>query len=229
MKLKTCVVALLGVFFLGSLAFGADPMAPIDPAKYEGKIKVACVGDSITQGAGTKGNPYPKQLQEMLGDKWEVGNFGVSGRTLMDKGDHPYSKEKKYQDALAMKPDVVIIMLGTNDTKPQNWKFKDEFEADYKKLIKSFQDLESKPRIYICRACPVIGKGAYKITEEGIQEQIPIVNKIAAELSLGIIDMYAALKDTPELIPDKVHPNAEGGGKMAAAAAAVLTGKKAGE
>jgi lysophospholipase L1-like esterase len=164
-----------------------------------------------------------------LGDKWEVGNFGVSGRTLMDKGDHPYSKEKKYQAALAMKPDVVIIMLGTNDTKPQNWKFKDEFETDYKKLIKSFQDLESKPRIYICRACPVIGKGAYKITEEGIQEQIPIVNKIAAELSLGIIDMYAALKDTPELIPDKVHPNAEGGGKMAAAAAAVLTGKKAGE
>jgi lysophospholipase L1-like esterase len=227
--LKTYVVALLGVFFTGSLAFGADPMAPIDTSKYEGKIKVACVGDSITQGAGTKGNPYPKQLQAMLGDKWEVGNFGVSGRTLMDKGDHPYSKEKKYQMALEMKPDVVIIMLGTNDTKPQNWKFKDEFEADYKKLIKSFQDLESKPRIYICRACPVIGNGSFKITEAGIQEQIPIVNKIAKEMDLGIIDMYAALKDTPELIPDKVHPNAEGGGKMAAAAAAVLTGKKAEE
>jgi lysophospholipase L1-like esterase len=226
MKLTTYVMALLGVLFSGNLAFSADPMAPIDTSKYEGKIKVACVGDSITQGAGMNGNPYPKQLQEMLGDKWEVGNFGVSGRTLMDKGDHPYSKEKKYQDALAMKPDVVIIMLGTNDTKPQNWKFKDEFEADYKKLIKSFQALESNPRIYICRACPVIGAGAFKITEKGIQEQIPTVNKIAAELGLGIIDMHATLKDTPELIPDNVHPNAEGGGKMAAAAASVLTGKK---
>lgn len=226
MKLNTYLVTFLGVLFSGTLAFSADPMASIDTSKYQEKIKVACVGDSITEGAGMNGNPYPKQLQEMLGDKWQVENFGVSGRTLMNKGDHPYSKEKMYQDALAMKPDVVIIMLGTNDTKPQNWKFKDEFEADYKMLIKSFQGVESKPRIYICRACPVIGDGSYGIKEEGIQEQIPIVNKIAAELGLGIIDMHATLKDTPDLIPDNVHPNAEGGRKMAAAAAAVLTGKK---
>jgi lysophospholipase L1-like esterase len=226
MKLNTYLVTFLGVLFSGTLAFSADPMASIDTSKYQEKIKVACVGDSITEGAGMNGNPYPKQLQEMLRDKWQVENFGVSGRTLMNKGDHPYSKEKKYQDALAMKPDVVIIMLGTNDTKPQNWKFKDEFEADYKMLIKSFQGLESKPRIYICRACPVIGDGSYGIKEDGIQEQIPIVNKIAAELGLGIIDMHATLKDTPYLIPDNVHPNAEGGRKMAAAAAAVLTGKK---
>ena len=226
MKLNTYLVTFLGVLFSGTLAFSADPMASIDTSKYQEKIKVACVGDSITEGAGMNGNPYPKQLQEMLGDKWQVENFGVSGRTLMNKGDHPYSKEKMYQDALAMKPDVVIIMLGTNDTKPQNWKFKDEFEADYKMLIKSFQGVESKPRIYICRACPVIGDGSYGIKEDGIQEQIPIVNKIAAELGLGIIDMHATLKDTPDLIPDNVHPNAEGGRKMAAAAAAVLTGKK---
>lgn len=226
MKLNTYLVTFLGVLFSGTLAFSADPMASIDTSKYQEKIKVACVGDSITEGAGMNGNPYPKQLQEMLGDKWQVENFGVSGRTLMNKGDHPYSKEKMYQDALAMKPDVVIIMLGTNDTKPQNWKFKDEFEADYKMLIKSFQGVKSKPRIYICRACPVIGNGSYGIKEDGIQEQISIVNKIAAELGLGIIDMHATLKDTPDLIPDNVHPNAEGGRKMAAAAAAVLTGKK---
>lgn len=225
MKLKIHVVTLLGLIFSGSLLLGADPMVPIDPAKYEGKVKLACVGDSITQGAGTKGNPYPKQLQELLGDKWEVGNFGVSGRTLLDKGDHPYSKEKKYQDALAMKPDVVIIKLGTNDTKPQNWKFKDEFYADYKKLIESFHALESKPRVFICRPVPVIGNGAFNITEAGVQEQIPILDKLAKDLGVGVIDMYAALKDSPELIPDKVHPNAEGAKKMAEAAKAVLVGK----
>jgi len=223
MKLKTRFLAVLGLLFSAALVFSADP---INTAKLEGKVKVACVGDSITQGAGTKGNPYPKQLQELLGDKWEVGNFGVSGRTLLDKGDHPYSKEKKYQDALAMKPNVVIIKLGTNDTKPQNWKFKDEFEADYKKLIASFQGLDSKPRIFICRPVPVIGDGAWGINEPAIQEQIPILDKLAKELGVGIIDMYAALKDKPELIPDKVHPNAEGAKKMAEAAHAVLTEMK---
>jgi acyl-CoA thioesterase I len=222
MKLKTRFLAALGMLFSAALVFAADP---IDTAKFEGKVKVACVGDSITQGVGTKGNPYPKQLQELLGDKWEVGNFGVSGRTLLDKGDHPYSKENKYQDALAMKPDVVIIKLGTNDTKPQNWKFKDEFEADYKKLIASFQALETKPRIFICRPVPVIGDGAWGINEAGIQEQMPILDKLAKEMGAGIIDMYAALKDKPELIPDKVHPNAEGAKKMAEAAHAVLVGK----
>ncbi len=226
MKFKSYVVALLGVCFSGSLAFGADPMAPIDASKIEGKVKLACVGDSITQGAGTKGNPYPKQLQALLGDKWEVGNFGVSGRTLMDKGDYPYSKEKKYQDALAMKPDVVIIMLGTNDTKPQNWQFKGDYLADYKKLVASFQSLESKPRIFICRPVPVIDNGNFGITEAGIQEQIPMIDQLAKELNVGIIDMYAAFKDKAALIPDKVHPNAEGAGEMAKAAHAVLTGKK---
>jgi acyl-CoA thioesterase I len=204
-------------------------MEPIDTSKYSEPVKVACVGDSITQGAGSKGNPYPKQLQELLGEKWKVGNFGVGGRTLMDKGDHPYMSEKAYKDALAMKPDVVIIMLGTNDTKPQNWKFKDTFVTDYTKLVASFQALESKPRIYVCRPCPVPGKGNFGINEAGVQEQIPLIDKLAKDMGLGVIDMHAALDATPELLPDRVHPNAAGAGKMAEAAFTVLTGKKAGE
>lgn len=206
--------------------YGAEP---IDPSKYSEPVKVACVGDSITQGAGAKGNAYPKQLQALLGEKWNVGNFGVSGRTLMDKGDHPYMSEKAYQNALAMKPDVVIIMLGTNDTKPQNWKFKDTFVVDYTKLVASFQALESKPRVYVCRPCPVPGKGNFGINEAGVQEQIPLIDKLAEDMGLGVIDMHAALVDTPELLPDRVHPNAAGAGKMAEAAFKVLTGKKPAE
>lgn len=227
MNIRTCLLQLLAVSTMSLL--GADPMAPIDPAKYAVPVKVACVGDSITQGAGANGNPYPKQLQALLGEKWEVGNFGVGGRTLMNLGDHPYMKEKAYQNALAMLPDVVIIMLGTNDTKPQNWKSKDTFVGDYTKLVASFQALESKPRIYVCRPCPVPGAGNYGINEAAIQEQIPLIDKLAKDLGLGVIDMHSALDATPELLPDRVHPNAAGAGKMAEAAFAVLTGKKAGD
>jgi lysophospholipase L1-like esterase len=138
----------LKILLISALAF--------TPLAIGGPVRVACIGDSITQGSGTKGNPYPKQLQELLGDKWNVGNFGVSGRTLLRKGDHPYWNEKAYQSALAFKPDVVIIMLGTNDTKPQNWKHEEEFVTDYRDLVKSFLELESRPKVFICRPCPVI-------------------------------------------------------------------------
>jgi lysophospholipase L1-like esterase len=189
-------------------------------------IKVACVGDSITQGAGAKsGQSYPSQLQALLGDGYKVGNFGVSGRTLLKKGDFPYWKEKKYQDALAMEPAIVVIMLGTNDTKPQNWKFEAEFEADYRELVKSFQALKSKPKVFVCRPVPVPGQGNYGINEENIQKEIPRVDALAKELGCGVIDMHAALEKFPELLPDRVHPNTAGAGEMAKAAAKAIAGK----
>jgi len=222
----------LPIFLLAGLlsvpAFAADPMAPINVADYKEPIKVACVGDSITQGAGAgPGKSYPAQLQGLLGDKWKVGNFGVSGRTLLRKGDNPYWTETAYQNALASAPDVVIIMLGTNDTKPQNWKFESEFVADYTELVKSFRALASKPRVYVCRPCPVPEPGAYGINEKNLQEWITRVDKMAKDMNLGVIDMHKALESNPKLLPDCVHPNTEGAGVMAATAYTALTGKPA--
>lgn len=189
-------------------------------------IKVACVGDSITQGAGaSKGKSYPSQLQELLGEKYKVGNYGVSGRTLLRKGDAPYWKEKAYQNALGMNPDIVVIMLGTNDTKPQNWKFEAEFVGDYRDLVKSFQSLATKPKVFICRPVPVPGKGNYGINEENVQKEIPRLDALAKELGCEVIDMHAALEKKPELLPDRVHPNTEGAGEMAKAAAKAITAK----
>ena len=201
---------------------------PIDPAKYSAPVKVACVGDSITQGSGAgPGKSYPAQLQEMLGDKWKVGNFGVSGRTLLKKGDFPYWKEKAYQDALKFEPDVVIIMLGTNDTKPQNFKHEKEFSDDYAELVNSFQGLASEPKVFVCRPCPVPEPGNFGINDKNLQVYIKKVNALAEEMNLGVIDMHKALEDKPKLLPDRVHPNAEGAGEMAKAAFEALTGKKA--
>lgn len=218
--------ALLAVTLLASPWLVAEPMLPVDPSTYPAPVRVACIGDSITEGSGAaKGMSYPAQLQKLLGPSWKIGNFGVSGRTLLKKGDFPYWKEKAYQEALRFKPDVVIIMLGTNDTKPQNWKHEGEYVADYTALIGSFQALESKPRIYVCRPCPVPGEGNFGINEAGVQEQIQRLDALAAEMKLGIIDMHAALADQPQLLPDRVHPNTEGAGEMAKAAFTVLTGK----
>lgn len=215
------LISTLVLTLVGSVAWAAP--IPIDPASFSAPVRVACVGDSITQGAGA-GISYPSQLQELLGNKWQVQNFGVSGRTLLKKGDSPYWNEKTFADAHDFKPDAVIIMLGTNDTKPQNWVHHDEFYSDYKELVESFKNLPSKPRVYICRPCPVPASGNYGINEANIQVELPLIDKLAAEESVDIIDMHAALAGHPEFQPDHVHPNTAGAGLMAQAAATALTG-----
>ena len=201
-------------FLLPILAMSARAAQP---------VKIACVGDSITQGVGAqRGKSYPAQLQALLGDGHVVGNFGVSGRTLLRKGDFPYWNEKKYREALAMEPDVVIIMLGTNDTKPHNWKHEAEFAGDYRDLVRSFQALPSKPRVFVCRPCPVPGQGNFGISEENVQKEIPRVDALAKELGCGVIDMHAALAGHPEMLPDRVHPSTAGASEMAKAAAAAI-------
>lgn len=212
----------------GSFLYAADPNAPIREADYTYPVKVACVGDSITEGSGLadrKTQAYPAQLQRMLGDKWLVGNFGRSARTLLNAGDFPYQTTGPLKEALEFKPDVVIIMLGTNDSKPQNWKFKDRFVGDYKDLIGKFRVLESKPRIFICRPVQVIGPERFAIRASVVEEALPLIAQVAKEEQTGLIDMRAALEGHAELLPDGVHPNAEGAALMAKAAYRALTGK----
>ena len=204
---------------------GSLKAAPVDPGAFKEPIRVACVGDSITAGSGTtKGNSYPAQLGRMLGAKWAVKNFGVSGATLLNHGDKPYQRQAAFQQALASQPDVVVIKLGTNDTKPQNWKFKDEFVADYQDLIRQFAQLPAKPRIFLCHPAFVPGAGNYGINETGVLAEIPMLDKLAADGRMDVIDIHGALKEHPELLPDRVHPNNDGATVMAKTVFQALTG-----
>jgi lysophospholipase L1-like esterase len=225
LSFKATASAIIALLIANQIAI-ADG-GPIDVASHKKPIIVACVGDSITAGVGTeKGRSYPAQLQAMLGADWKVNNFGNSGSTLLNHGDKPYQKQGSFKQALASNPDVVVIKLGTNDTKPQNWKFKDEFITDYMNLIGQFTALPSKPRIFICRPAPVPGKGNFGINEAGVQEEIPLLDKIAAEEKATVIDIHASLADHPEFLPDRVHPNTKGATLMAKAVFKSLTGKE---
>ena len=164
----------------------------------------------------------------MLGEKWNVKNFGRSATTLMNSGDRPYQKCKQFTDAKKFEPDVVVIMLGTNDTKPKNWKhFEADFEKDYRDLIKQFAELKSKPRFFLCTPPYVAKKGNYGINDKNALAEIPVITKIADSLKLGLIDIHAATKDKDDVFPDNVHPNAAGARILAATVCEALTGKKA--
>ena len=185
----------------------------LSPNLFSEQIRVACVGDSITYGAGIKDRKnmnYPKQLGKLLGKEYEVRNFGNSGSTMLKKGDKPYWKQKEFKAALEYAPNIVIIKLGTNDTKPQNWKHGAEYSVDYKAMISSFTKLSSKPKVYICLPVPVV-KTRWGITNEiVIKEIIPAIRKISDQTKSEIIDLNTPFKGKKELIPDFVHPNGAG-------------------
>lgn len=207
-----------------------DAGGPVNPADYKDPVKVACVGDSITYGAGIKNrdrDSYPSVLGRLLGDKWAVRNFGVSGATLLHNGDKPYDKQKAYNEALVFKPDVLIVKLGTNDSKPQNWKHKDEFAADYKALVDAFKKVNPKVRVYAALPVPAF-PGNFGITDEVIKgEVIPLERQAAKDTGATVVDLYEALSGKKELFPDKVHPNEQGAALMAATVYHALTGKDA--
>lgn len=175
------------------------------------KIKLACVGNSITEGYGIEaGQKYPEQLQALLGETYDVSNYGISGRTLLKKGDRPYWQEAKYQEVLRWQPAVVVIKLGTNDSKPQNWQHKADFRKDYIAFIKSFQKLPSHPKVYICKPMPAYYAN-YSISPTVIKEEIlPMIEAIAKKMHVKVIDLYTPMIGQDALAPDGIHPTAAG-------------------
>ena len=181
--------------------------------------KIACVGDSITYGSGIIGRDslsYPAQLQNKLEKKYEVQNFGVSGSTMLKKGDKPYWKEPEFKSAKEFKPDIVIIMLGTNDSKTFNWNiYKNEFISDYCSMIQTFKKLNSKSRIYIGLPPPVF-ENRWDMQKTVVEfEIINIIKKIALEYDLKTIDFFTLFQEKSIYFPDGVHPNAAGAKLMA--------------
>jgi lysophospholipase L1-like esterase len=182
-------------------------------ADAQAKIKVACVGDSITAGVGTKDpkNRYPAQLATLLGEAYEVKNYGNSGSTMLDDGDRPYKKQQSFTDAVNFAAEIVIIKLGTNDSKPQNWPKKANFAPSIKSLVEAFQKANPKAKIYLCTPVPVIAQGNFGINNPIVHDEIiPLIKQTAAELKLPVIDLYTALDGHPEFFPDRVHPNDDG-------------------
>jgi lysophospholipase L1-like esterase len=205
-------------------------------------VRVACVGDSITYGSGIKDrqhDSYPADLGRMLGAGWEVRNFGHSGATLLKKGDRPYFHVKEHAQALAFKPDVVVIMLGTNDSKHRgdgsldadkaidNWQYKAGFVSDYKDLIAEFRKANPGAKIYVCLPTPCF-PGRWGINNKTIHDEIiPLTTQVAKETHAGVIDLNTALAGKGNLFPDTVHPNPAGARLMAGAVYHALTGKTA--
>ena len=208
-KMKTAKTAFLGIgiailmvssgLIVLSSKSGGNWFRPVKP------LRVACVGDSITEGSG-----YPDNLRMLLGPNYTVGNFGVSGSTVSLKSDKPYMNQTAFQKAKAFQPDIVVIMLGTNDASSPTYQYLESTDDDYKQLIAEFQALPGNQEIWLVKPPPIFNSGPGPNNTNLMQGVIPTIQQVADDLNLSTIDVYTGLATHSEFFPDGVHPDSEG-------------------
>ena len=203
-KKRLLILGLL-ILVVSSLLTVLTMQAVEDRNRPATKIRVACVGDSITQGS-----EYPNDLWMLLGSNYTLGNFGVNGTTVSIDSAKPYIKETAFKSAQKFQPNIVIIMLGSNDAHPDDEQYNGSFVANYIKLVNGFQGLASKPAIWIVKPPPIFNNGTGISTKFFDMSIIPNIEEAANKLHLPVIDVYATLADHPEYFGDGVHPTLKG-------------------
>ena len=170
-------------------------------------IRVACVGDSLTQSSR-----YPYDLWLKLGkEAYFLENFGVGGTTISLNTETPYMNTSAYQDALDFQPDIVIIMLGTNDAQINLKENNATLTSDYVKLISAFNELPSNPDIFVVLPPPIIDNQFMNLDPDYLTKIIiPSIQQAAEQTGLQTIDVYSAMLGHSDYYLDGVHVNDDG-------------------
>ncbi len=209
-------------------------------------IRVACVGDSITEKGACIGNnnyTYVSQLSDLLGSDYEVTNHGHSGQTMCKTGmccrnnetwPCSYWNTPQFKAAIASSPDIVTIMLGTNDAKRCNWYGPPdgnptgnghEYVLDYLEMLQVFWSLPSAPKIYIAIPPPLVHPPEHPdrpvpfdmddhVANDELTVLVPSIAKqfgSKVNTTIGIIDVWSALGgpqgyQDPSMTCDGCHP-----------------------
>ena len=188
-------------------------------------VRIACVGDSIVYGYGVEKHidtdAWPSVLQKMLGNAFQVRNYGLCGTGAIAENGLPYWKTLRYRQSLLDQPEIVLILLGTNDARTDVWN-EAAYQSGIQKMGSDYTSLSSHPKI-IYMMSPEVFPDEYgnigfeisgKLLDQGVH---PAQKRLFPEDS---IDLYSLFMNHREYFVDGVHPDREGNRIIASAAAA---------
>lgn len=205
------ILASIGIITMTTLSLtsGAVSASP---------VRIACVGDSITWGYHVPHrlvNAYPVVLQKLAGRAYVVRGFGHSGATALK---HPtwnvsYWKVAEFKQATHFKPNIVILMLGTNDSNHSNLAaMRQHFSHDLSALVRHFEKLSTHPKLFICLP-PSLGDGTITGPHEAVPKTgvAPRIVAVAHKMHLPLINLLDAMGGQWKLFnQDHIHPNIQG-------------------
>ena len=110
-----------------------------------------------------------------------------------------YWTTEEWKSAQESNPDLVTIMLGTNDSKEINWPKGEEearaqvFCEDFKDMIRICKEMPTKPKIWICIPPPLYEPYPFTMRKDVVNEILPkLISNIASECQVGLIDVSLA-------------------------------------
>lgn len=217
------VLVLLVLIFVGLPYFNSAAGPDNDNEEVNADdTRIAAIGDSITYDlyvAASEDDFYPQQLDDLLGDGYAVHNFGVSNYAAQSSSDFPYETTEEYQESLDFNPEIVIVMLGTNDTKATNWDGSEQFKEEYIELLETYQNLSSVSRIILASPPPAFIDNEVTISgsiDPGVMVNVrDTVEEVANEFDLEFVDIYEKMTGHSEYFPDGIHPDEEGSAELA--------------
>lgn len=190
----------------------SDIMYPEVLTVGTGAIKVAAIGDSLTYGYGLEDrirDAYPCILAELLGSHYQVSNFGLSGRSLQSTTDFPYLKEVNAQLSLESEADIVIIMIGSNDSRAPYWN-RERFASEYRQLVERYMNLPSQPDVYVV-VPPYVPTSRFGLDNSIIKEELQvIIPNIADDLGIKSINLYPVTEARVDYYSDGLHLTPKG-------------------
>lgn len=203
---------------------GAEPIAAFAP-----NSRILFQGDSITDGnrgrsedpnhilghgyafivAARQGAAFPEAKLDFM-------NRGISGNTVLDL-------EKRWQnDAIALKPDLLSILIGVNDN--GRGVALDEYELVYDRLLTAARTSNPNIKLVLCEPF-ALSVGARKDNFEswfdGIQKRQAIVGKLAQKHGAALVRFQHVFDEAVKRAPadywiwDGVHPTYRGHQLMA--------------
>ncbi len=238
LMLVSCIPA--GVVFVGAeYTANRDTKTILDIKNADGSpVRIACIGDSITYGtmiSNVAENSYPAKLGKLLGEGYDVQNFGRPSSYLLSE-DSPYNVRAgknlcytdlpQYTSSIDFAPNVVIIMLGTNDM----MSMVDQASCNAVKdalvsLVRSYQALSSVKRVYVMTSIFSQIEYTYYLTSDGGLQSVQ--KKAAEESGAEFADIYSLTKGYFDVMlhkVDRLHPNNASSNAIPRAVHSILTG-----
>ena len=209
--------ALLGIFLLSVLVGSGFA-----------QTRVAFLGDSITAGQGSGSTReeiaharFPAVVARLLGSEFEVQGFGAHGHSLRTDVKQVYANSKAFGRGLAFKPEIAVIMLGTNDSAIEEPM--EDWRGCVERLLVPLRAASPGVRVLLASP-PEMFPGAEGIKDdrrEWLTARRPRLHAIAESLYLvslelddvEFVDVRSVLRSRD--VTDGVHLNAFGSERLA--------------